>query len=99
MVRAAALYSTSIVMIGLVAYLATGSAIGKILNTKRDDNRPQHTRSNNCEIELAGRFVHLQIGQGIRTVDGWRNCQAYDGHSFIVYSTKPPKSVAIEDNG
>jgi len=98
MARTVALFITTFVVSSFVVYWATASAFGQIMNTKQNDARPHYARGNNCQIEVAGKIVQLQLGQGIETVDGWRNCHAYEGHSFIVYSTKPPKSIVMESD-
>jgi hypothetical protein len=99
MVRQVALFVTTFVVGGFVVYWATASAFGKILNTQPNDTRPRYVRGSNCQIEVAGKIIHLQLGQGVETVDGWRNCQAYEGQSFMVYSTRPPRSVVTARGG
>ncbi|MFA7281247.1 MAG: hypothetical protein WC100_14275 [Sterolibacterium sp.] len=96
MVRPVTLFITTFVVGSLVVYWATASAFGQILTPKQNDTRPQYARGDNCQIEVSGKLVQLQLGQGIGTTDGWRNCQAYEGHAFIVYSTKPPKSIVMD---
>ena len=95
MVRPVVMFITTFVVSSFVVYWATASAFGQILNTQQHDARPQYARGNNCQIEVSGKLVQLQLGQGIEAGDGWRNCQTYEGHSFIVYSTKPPKSIIL----
>ncbi len=99
MVRPVALFVATFVVSSCVVYWATASAFGQILNAKQNEGRPQYTRSGNCQLEVAGKVVPLEVGQGIQTIDGWRNCQSYDGHSFIVYSTRPPQSVLAGKGG
>ncbi|MBI5920152.1 MAG: hypothetical protein HY847_00735 [Betaproteobacteria bacterium] len=96
MARPVALFITTFVVSSFVVYWATASAFGQILPPKQSAARPQYARGSNCQIEVAGQMVQLQLGQGIRTADGWRNCQTYEGHSFIVYSTKPPQSIVVD---
>jgi len=98
MVRPVALFITTFVVSSFVVYWATASAFGQILPAKQNEARPQYVRGSNCQIEVTGKLVQLQLGQGIWTVDGWQNCQTYEGHSFIVYSTKPPKSIVSESD-
>jgi hypothetical protein len=96
MVRPVTLFITTFVVSSLVVYWATASAFGQILTPKQNDARPPYARGNNCQIEVTGKLVQLQLGQGIGTADGWRNCQAYQDHSFIVYSTRPPKFIVMD---
>jgi hypothetical protein len=96
MVRPVTLFVSTFVVSSLVVYWATASAFGQILTPKQNDARPPYTRGNHCQIEVSGKLVQLQLGQGIGSTDGWRNCQTYEGHSFIVYSTRPPKSIVRE---
>ena len=98
MVRPVALFIATFVMSSLVVYLATASAFGQSKIAKANDVKQRPVLANSCQIEFRGKVVQLHPGQGIETVDGWQNCQTYDGHSFIAYSTKPPKSAVIEND-
>lgn len=44
-----------------------------------------------CTTEIDGRMVGLMLGEGLQVAGVWRNCQSYDGHSLIVFSTQPSR--------
>lgn len=95
MVRPVTLFITTFVVSSLVVYWATASAFGQMLNTQQNGTRPHSASGNHCQIEIAGKLVRMQPGQGIETAGGWRNCQTYEDRTFLVFSTRPPKSVVM----
>ena len=99
MIRFSALTVAAIALGGIMIHWASSSAFGQHQVSASHVNDSPQVRDSGCQTEVAGRIIRLQPGQGIETGGGWRNCQTYDGHSLIVYTSKPPKSSALETDG
>lgn len=83
----------------IVAGWANALAQGQPSSTEKKVVAPQNPKGSGCRVEVGGRIVELLPGQGIRTETEWRNCQTYEGHSLIVYSSRPPNRTAVETGG
>jgi len=83
---------------GLAFYWASASASRKHQDARPVEMSAQAAGSGSCRLELGGEIVPLEPGQGIRTGNRWRNCETYDGHSLIVFSSRPPQAAAMKDD-
>ena len=96
--RLIALNILAVAMSCSLVYWASAISPGPPRIANRSEIAPHLTRGNGCQIEVGGKQLLFQPGQGIETNAGWRNCQTYDGHSIVVYSSRPPKSAAMEND-
>jgi hypothetical protein len=92
--RLLALAVMVVAVTGLGLYWVNASASRHHQDAKPSDATSSHVDAGGCQLEIDGKFVHLQPGEGIRTDAGWRNCDTYDGHPLIVYSASPPPIAA-----
>lgn len=94
--RFPALIVVGVAFAGLAFYWASASASRKHQDARPVEASAQAAGSGGCRLELGGEIVPLEPGQGIRTGNRWRNCEIYDGHSLIVFSSKPPQAAAMQ---
>ena len=99
MVRPTSLAAATATLLCLAAYNLEKKAVAPLPSAELYDAKSQHASGPSCQTQVGGKIVQLQLGQGIETADGWRNCQIHDGHSLIIYSSKPPRSAAMQDDG
>jgi hypothetical protein len=92
--RLLALAVMAISVAGLGLHWVNASASRHHQETKPSDATSTQVGAGGCQLEIGGKLVHLQLGEGIRTSAGWRNCDTYDGHPLIVYSASPPPFAA-----
>ena len=88
--RLLALTLIAVVVTGLAIYWVNASASRKQQDAKPGDAILFDSSAGGCRFEIDGKLAHLRLGEGIRTGDGWRNCDSFDGHTLIVYSGNPP---------
>ena len=99
MIRLTALAIVVATVSTIAAYKFDANAVEHPPTSVPPHLRPPQVSGPNCRTEIGGKIVQLQLGQGIETPDGWRNCQTYDGHSLIIYSNKPSQSADIHSDG
>lgn len=89
----------AVLMVGIVGVslsLANGVISGKVETTKLASVSPAHEGNSGCQTEVDGQVIRLQSGEGIHVGKGWRNCQTYDGHPVIIYSSEPMKLANVD---
>ncbi len=99
MVRLTALAAVTATLMCVAAYQLEKRAVEPQARAEQYVAKSSHVYGPSCQTQVGGKIVQLQLGQGIETADGWRNCQIHDGHSLIIYSSKPPRSAAMQDDG
>lgn len=84
----------SVAVIGVGLSLASGIGSGKVDVARPADLKQVH--SSGCQVVVDGQVVQLQPEESIRVGSGWRNCQNYDGHPVVIYSSEPPKAQSLD---
>jgi hypothetical protein len=92
MTRFFALIALLITAAVVADYWGHASAAGHIQTVDR------HT-GYGCTTVIGKTTYQLRPGDGIKTDQGWRNCQTYDGHLLVIYSAEPPKTIALDSSG
>jgi len=92
--RLLALSVMAVAVAGLASYWVNASASRHYQDAKPGDATSVQASASGCQLEIDGKLVHLQLGEGIQTGAAWRICNTYDGHPLIVYSASPPPVAA-----
>jgi hypothetical protein len=97
--RLLALSVMAVAVAGLASYWVNASASRHHQDTKPSDATSFQVSASGCQLEIDGKSVQLQLGEGVQTRAAWRICNTYDGHPIIVYSASPPPVTATaQDN-
>ena len=94
MIRLITLSVVAAVVSGVVVYQPQAASSGPLPRAAATDHERLVAGAYRCQTEVDGKLVPLQPGQGVKTDEGWRNCESYDGHTLIIYSARPPDSAA-----